>query len=873
MPRPKVTQDNGKHTCVSVDSSPVPAAPFAPIPVETMRTLLVCRGPIAFETLEVYRRNQWQLPHVIISSKEWIAELQRTAPWIADLPSSHVHYIQEYNDVDAVLEIATANRIDAIYPGYGFLAENADFADRVQASGIRFIGPTPEALRSVGDKDAAIALAKQLDIPTIPGDDGLVTFAQTHRQEEIESETVRRTLAMTQAYPGYPIRLKHPAGGGGKGQRVLSAEDMQGDGAQEAIVEALTKLWAEIGVSAAEADARKGVLLELNLPRPLHWEVQLLGDGETVVHFAARDCSFQNHGYQKFIELALHPDAIEVEIQSLHASQDASQIKSLRQRKATLERICANALRLGEAIGLRGAATVEFLIDEQGNPYFLEVNPRIQVEHAVTEGIARVRSHPISLVELQQRVAAGERLGFQQSDVTCVGDAIEVRINAWHEDLNPVLGGAVRSLRFHVEPLSALQDRVRIDASGLLQRRKPWTIPSYDANFALIIVSGATRHETLDQALITLQEALDIQGNDELNTNLQPIIGLLSLMRALPPETAFRTDTSLLWMAIVAVVIANKDRILSQIPSFPRRPAPYDAARFARLIQHTLEAGFRHPSRLLAYYIQRLRSLRELEARPLSPLEAVCELAAEVGVPLHEEERQFSDALSQAADALWQALGRSPERYRELCNTPPEMFVDGMEGRLQQLLASDRDMLPPDAVPFIQDVIGWLKVPVAAIGMLMEVLEQTQLHSCLMSNTELAFERPNYLTEAKNLTDLHHLLSGALRPTMLRHGELLSPMEATIYHQPEPDAPPFVEVGGEVSVGQTIALLEAMKMFSELPSPVDGIVEAILIETGQGVKTGTPLFKIATQDMAAEMTIDCLPKLESNGFMNRFHLL
>ncbi len=838
-----------------------------------MRTLLVCRGPIAFETLEVYRRCQWQLPHVIISSKEWIAELQRTAPWIADLPSSHVHYIQEYNDVDAVLEIAAANDIDAIYPGYGFLAESADFADRVQTAGIRFIGPTPEALRSVGDKDAAITLAKQLGIPTIPGDDALVTYAQTYRQLDIESETVRRTQAMAQDYPGYLIRLKHPAGGGGKGQRVLSAEEMQGAGAQEAIVEALTKLWAEIGVSAAEADARKGVLLELNLPRPLHWEVQLFGDGETVVHYAARDCSLQNHGYQKFIELALHPNAIEAEIQALDTSQDAARIKSLRRRKATLEGICTDALRLGQAIGLRGAATVEFLIDEQGHPYFLEVNPRIQVEHAVTEGIARVRGASISLVELQQRIAAGERIDFRQSDITCVGDAIEVRLNAWHEDLNPILGGVVQALRFHVEPVPELQDRVRIDASGLLQRRSPWTVPSYDANFALIIVSGTSRHDTLDQTLLALQQALNIQGNAELNTNLQPIIGLLTLMQSLPPETDFRTDTSLLWMAMVAVVTADKDHVLSQIPPFPRRPAPYDTARFARLIRGALETGFDSPSRLLAYYIQRLRRLKEPGARPLSELEVLWQLAAELNVPLHEEERQFGEALDRAADALWQALGQSSERYTELCDTPVEAFADGVEGKLHQLLPIDPDIAQPESAQLFQDIIGWLKAPVSAVRALINVLEQTQLHICLIPNTNLALERPSYLTEAKTLADLHGLLSGALRPTMLRHGELLSPMEATIYHQPEPGAPPFVEVGGEVSVGQTIALLEAMKMFSELPSPVDGVVEAILIETGQGVKTGTPLFKIATQDITTKTTIDCLPQLEPNGFMNRFHLL
>ena len=130
-----------------------------------MRTLLLCRGPIAFETLNIYRQCGWQLPHVLVSSKEWLAELQCTAPWIAELPSDHVHYVQEYTEVEAILQIATSHHIDAVYPGYGFLAENAAFAERVQQAGLRFIGPTPESLRIVGDKDSAIALAKALIFP------------------------------------------------------------------------------------------------------------------------------------------------------------------------------------------------------------------------------------------------------------------------------------------------------------------------------------------------------------------------------------------------------------------------------------------------------------------------------------------------------------------------------------------------------------------------------------------------------------------------------------------------------------------------------------------------------------------------------------
>lgn len=841
------------------------------MPVAAMHTLLVCRGPIAFETLEVYQRQGWRLPHVLVSAKEWVSDLQSAAPWIANLPSDHVHYVQEYTDIDAILHIAEAQHIDAIYPGYGFLAENAVFAEQVQQAGMRFIGPTPESLRDVGDKDAAIALAKRLDIPTIPGDDGLVQFALTQRQDAIIDEAVRRTLAIAQQNPGYPIRLKHPAGGGGKGQRVLAAQTLQMPEAREPIGDALAKLWAEIGVSPAEADAHKGVLIELNIPRPLHWEVQLFGDGERVVHLAARDCSLQNHGYQKFIELALHPTAIEQEIQRLDSQTDAARIDSLRRRQATLERICADALRMGEAIGLRGAATVEFLIDTQGNPYFLEVNPRIQVEHGVTEGIARVHGAPLSLVEWQQRVAAGEKLDFQQSDIAFTGDAIEVRLNAWHEDLSPVLGGVVDKLRLNALP--ERREYIRVDASGLLQRQQPWTVPSYDANFALLIVSGADRRQSLDHLLALLDADLQVSGNAELQTNLQPLIGLLTLMRALPPETEFRTDTSLLWMGMTAVLEAQKKAVLDRLPSFPRQPEPYDSARFARLLRCTLEAGFSFPSRLLTFYLKRLT---QVDTRPLTSLEVLWALAEDFKIPLFEEERQQGAVLCQVAAAIWSALSASHTQYTALLqatDTADLAQQPGYRRLMDHLCNVDPPLGRQQAAALLREALGWLRAEIPAITAMVHGLENSQIHTFLTLNDDLSISRPAYLDDPATVEHLHRLLSKSLRPTMLRQGELLSPMEATIYHHPEPGAPPFVAIGEEVKVGQTLALLEAMKMFTELPSPVDGVLLDILVESGEGIKTGTPLFKIATEETAVERGDNFIQPIIDTEFHNRFGLL
>jgi biotin carboxyl carrier protein len=164
-------------------------------------------------------------------------------------------------------------------------------------------------------------------------------------------------------------------------------------------------------------------------------------------------------------------------------------------------------------------------------------------------------------------------------------------------------------------------------------------------------------------------------------------------------------------------------------------------------------------------------------------------------------------------------------------------------------------------------------VDVPALTSVIAILESTQLHTLLTVHDDLSLARPAYLEDDMTLTHLHRVLSKSLRPTILRHGELLAPMEATIYHQPEPGAPPFVEIGEEITVGQTLALLEAMKMFTELPSPVDGVLVDILVESGQGVKTGEPLFKIATQEAAMTTADTLLHQVVGEMFQNRFGVL
>jgi acetyl-CoA carboxylase, biotin carboxylase subunit len=287
------------------------------------------------------------------------------------------HASKSYLDVAAVLKAAADSGAGAVHPGYGFLSENADFAQRVEDAGLVFVGPTPEAIRTMGDKAAARAAAMQAGVPTVPGSVGVV--ADADQAVELAKDI------------GFPIMIKASAGGGGRGIRV----------AQDAV-----ELRQQFSTAATEAQAAFGngaVYLERFIRRARHIEVQILGDGQRVVHCFERECSLQRRRQKVWEEAP-------------SAAIDAS----------TRAALCDSALRLANAVAYRGAGTLEYLYDDDTREFFfIEMNTRIQVEHPVTEMITG-----IDLVKEMLRIALGEPLRLQQDDIHLRGAAIEVRINA-----------------------------------------------------------------------------------------------------------------------------------------------------------------------------------------------------------------------------------------------------------------------------------------------------------------------------------------------------------------------------------------------------------------------------------------------------------
>jgi acetyl-CoA carboxylase biotin carboxylase subunit len=351
---------------------------------------------------------------------------------------------QSYLNVPAVISAAEVTDAIAIHPGYGFLSENADFAERVEQSGFIFIGPRPETIRLMGDKISAIEAMKQSGVPCVPGSDGPL------------DEDDARTLRLAQEI-GYPVIIKAAGGGGGKGMRVVHTE--------AALLNAISLTRAEAGAAFGNST----VYMEKFLENPRHVEFQVLADEHgNAIHLGERDCSMQRR-HQKVVEEAPAPGITE----------------KLRTR---IGERCAEACR---KIGYRGAGTFEFLYQD-GEFYFIEMNTRVQVEHPVTELITGV-----DIVKEQLLIASGEKLSYRQKDIQLRGHAMECRINA--EDPDTFMPSPGRITQYH-QPGGP---GIRVDSHIYNNYLVP---PYYDSMIAKLIAHGDTREIAMARMKIALSE-------------------------------------------------------------------------------------------------------------------------------------------------------------------------------------------------------------------------------------------------------------------------------------------------------------------------------------------------------------------------------
>lgn len=410
-----------------------------------IRKLLVAnRGEIAVRIIRAARELGIETVAVcsLADSNSLPAQLADEVKMIGPAPAA-----QSYLNIEVLLQAARESGADAVHPGYGFLSENARFAEAVAAEGMIFVGPDAETIRRMGDKSCARSTAQAAGVPVVPGSDG-----------ELDSLEAAQACAES---VGYPLMIKASAGGGGRGIRIArNAEELA----------------REFAIARSEARAAFGsgaVYLERFIERSRHIEVQILGDGERAVHLFERECSLQRRR-QKVFEEAPSP------------------VLSAEQR----QHLCESAVRLAQALNYRGAGTLEYLFDDStGEFFFIEMNTRIQVEHPVSEMITGV-----DLVQWMLRIAGGEPVSLRQEEIQLHGAAIEMRINA--ED--PQRGffpcpGSVETLRW---PQGA---GIRVESHLFEGYKVP---PYYDSLLAKLVVHGASREQAFARAAEALDDTV-----------------------------------------------------------------------------------------------------------------------------------------------------------------------------------------------------------------------------------------------------------------------------------------------------------------------------------------------------------------------------
>jgi acetyl-CoA carboxylase biotin carboxylase subunit len=401
------------------------------------KILIANRGEIAVRVIRACKELNIKTVAVYseADANSMHAQMADEAICIGKAPSN-----ESYLKIDRIISAAEIADVDAIHPGYGFLSENAHFSDVCESCNIRFIGPSSRAMNALEDKSISRELAKKAGVPTPPGSDGLV------ENEKDALVTAKRI--------GYPVMIKAVAGGGGRGMRVAHNDI------------SLIKGYHTARAEAEKAFGNSGVYIEKFIESPHHIEFQILGDNRgNIIHLGERDCSVQRRN-QKIVEETPSP-LIE------------NKFKHLRKTMGKA------AVKIAETANYTNAGTVEFIVDEKGNFYFLEVNKRIQVEHPITEEVTG-----IDLVKQQIMIAMGEPLKISQSDVVFKGHSIECRINA--ED--PF--GDFRPSPGRIEMYYAPGGRgVRIDSHAYAG----YTIPShYDSMIGKLVTTGKDRREAMD---------------------------------------------------------------------------------------------------------------------------------------------------------------------------------------------------------------------------------------------------------------------------------------------------------------------------------------------------------------------------------------
>jgi acetyl/propionyl-CoA carboxylase alpha subunit len=879
---------------------------------DEMSVLIVCRGPIRKEAIDVFREMGMRRVGILLSERDSIVYPRALAPELRIMDVEHVHRVPDYTGatkeergerVQQIIAICHEHDYRYVFAGYGFMAEDGDFVRSLEEAGLRFMGPCSFAQDAAGKKDEAKRTALENDVSVTPGlndatartllrkhpdraaleklvkSHGLVlstgdrtkTSLDEYAEEILEAsyrkgidlysvEELAATLRdeaeqMLRAHKGSRIRLKAIGGGGGKGQRIL-------DSATHVLPSVLEILQE---VKANGVGDNKNILVELNIEQTRHNEIQMLGNGEWCITLGGRDCSLQMHE-QKLLEVSVTEEALVVAARVAREGNRSEEAKALEMDLATLRRMEREAERFGRAVKLDSASTFECIV-EGDRHFFMEVNTRIQVEHRVSELCYALRfSNPAdandffevhSLVEAMALIAKhGVKLP-KPVRTPREGAAVEARLNATDRALSPHAGGVIMSWSSPIE--GEVRDdqgiSLRNPDTGLFMRYR--LAGAYDSNIALLLATGPDRRASYERCAEILR-ATTLRGAD-LSTNLEFHYGLLSWF--LSHGVWAKPTTKFVVPYLTLVGLLKQEATLIDLEH-----------TFRQIQRRSLEKVQAGGKDVVAATRKVLELKETLLARPLGKLiEEPHFLSA--WLSQHRLDFQYE---GQSVNWRKNPIQVLAETYHLLDmdqrpDVPAAHVIWGHDRELLQKALRFYEKLAartPAGLEFAEldkilrgqtpafgfEPALWESVRAAHVGhqLGLEILSLLPMVAKSVGFYDLKLRTDLSVEIPERLLDTR--LQDAMKkvlvpPPAMKSDEIVAISGGMFYGQEAPGMPHFVEKGSHFKVGDPLYIVEVMKMFNKVHAPFSGTIEEVLVEgNGAIVQKGQPLFKVSPDE-------------------------
>ncbi|EMO72130.1 biotin/lipoyl-containing protein [Leptospira santarosai] len=871
--------------------------------LESIKCLIVCRGPVRKEAMEIFDSIGIREYGILLSEKDSVVYPMALAPELRGFRfPNNIHRVPDYMGVgkeekmeriEQIISIAKDNKYTHIFAGYGFMAEDAEFIEAIEKSGVVFMGPASYVANQAGSKDAAKKIARKLDVSVTPGVDNISSLALLTKAPDakaleklakekgidfsfdssvspevnaenllelgyskivelvtiadLQAEAEKETKKIWEKYPKNRIRFKYIGGGGGKGQRVVSKiEEVKG---------AVQEILSESKVTAPGTN--KNFLIELNIENTRHNEIQLIGNGEWCLALGGRDCSVQMHE-QKLLELSLTQELLEKEIASCSTTHP-KKAEVLKGDLKVLREMEEQSERFGEAVKLNSVSTFESIV-EGTNHFFMEVNTRIQVEHRVTEMVYSLKfKNPEnsneffvvdSLIEAMALLSLhGKRLQKPERILKFPSGA-EVRINATNKAIQPHAGGVI------VNWSKPLPEEIRDDQGisirnpdmGLFVHYK--VAGAYDSNIALLISHGENRKDNLIR-LGNILRKTELRGYD-LQTNLLVHYGLIHWILGkdamFKPSTAFMisylagvgalekivkdVDLEIAWKKVISEASSSEaKKVLGRKSTLITRPIG-KLLKDAHLVAGFIGFHLNHSWKISGSKIEWLRN----PIYVLSDLYYYLNMEADPSLSPSEQIWDHDNEILQKALSFYRELskrtGVAADSIELVANLNSGKTISGIDsGILPSVFQSHNGF---------QAGLELLKLlPAAGLGSGFYNLEVDEKLEALI---------PDEFRKAETRDAFIKFLAP---PPKASSDEIVAPMGGMFYSKEAPDLPPMVKVGDHFKAGQPLFIVEVMKMFNKISAPFSGTVKEILLNDSDGkiISKGQTIFKIVPDEV------------------------